>query len=180
MDTESDNFNDRLDKAMDVLGNDPALQDEQNTEGGANDPASPSNTKPPVKDAIGEDQNKPSDAKTDKPQGEAPAAIEPPANWPNDDKEAFKQLPTFLQERVVAREHEREAFFSERSRAIAARENELNTVQARAQQAQQQYASELQRLTQLAAQLMPAKFNDITSEADYLRMKVEDPARHEN
>jgi hypothetical protein len=175
----NENFNDRLDKVFSVLDADPSISDEQNTDTvNANDPASVGDTKPSEKNAIGEDQLKTNDADKDKPaEDKTPLAIDPPVSWPSDDKEAFKSLPTWAQERIVNRENEREAHFSERARTIAAREQEMNTLQTRTQQQQEQYASELQRLNQLATQLMPAKFSDINSEADYLRLKVEDPAR---
>lgn len=176
---DSASFNDRLDKVFDILDADPALDDNKDTNTTtATDPASVGNTEP-SKNAIGEDQEKTNDPEKDKLPAVEPAvvAIEPPASWPSDDKESFKALPTWAQERIRARENEREAHFTERTRTVAAREQELNTVQTQAQQAQQQYAAELDRLSQLATQLMPAKFSDVTSEADYLRLKVEDPAR---
>lgn len=177
-DVNSNDFNSRLDKVMDTLDNDPNFGADEDTTPDAADPAGAGNAEPPAKDAIGEGQDKTNDADKAKPSDDTqPVAIEPPTSWPTDDKEAFKSLPTWAQERIVAREHEREAHFSERSRTIATREQEINTLQNQAQQAQQQYAGELQRLSQLAQQLMPAKFNDIQTDADYLRLKTEDPAR---
>lgn len=172
-------FNARFERVNDVIDNDPELKDAANNTNANNalDPAGAGNIKPPVKDAIGEDPNKPKEEGKDKPLVTEPAAIEPPTSWPTDDKEAFKSLPAWTQELIVRRDNEREAHFSERSRTIASRETEIQTIQARALQDQQRYAGELQRLNQMATQLMPAKFSDISSEADYLRLKVEDPAR---
>jgi len=130
-------------------------------------------TEPPKK-AIGEGKDKTSEA--EKPEQTTTSAIEPPISWPSDDKEAFKSLPTWAQERIVARENEREAFLSERSRTLAAKERDISNVQRQASEAQAYYASELQRLNELANQLMPAKFSEIKSQADYLRMKKENPA----
>lgn len=175
----TENISDRVDNVMEILEKDPELQqdDEEDTDANAPDPASDSNAEPPKKkDAIGEDQEKTNDAEKDKLQAE-PGTIEPPVSWPSDDKEAFKALPTWAQERISARENEREAFVSERTRTLAAREKDLNDLQTRTSQAQEKYSQELQRLNSIATQLMPAKFSDIQSEADYLKMKVEDPAR---
>jgi len=181
MDIEFENDNTRLDRAMEILENDPALnldEDDQNTNANkANDPAGDGNTKPPAKDAIGEDQDKPNDDGKDKPQDENPGAIEPPNSWSSDDKVAFANLPEWAQQTIVRRENERESYLGERSRVLAAREQEVTTIQSRATQAQQQYAADLDRATQLVSQLMPAKFADIQSEADYLRVKMEDPQR---
>jgi hypothetical protein len=167
-----ESFNDRFDKVVETLEADPALQDEQE-QGAATDPSADNKAEKPI---VEGQADKTSEAGKDKPEP-TPGAIEPPVSWPSDDKEAFKALPTWAQERISARENEREAHFAERTRTIAERERGLTDVQQRAAQDQQRYASELQRLNQIATQLMPAKFSDITSEADYLRMKVENPAR---
>lgn len=170
-----ESFNERFDKVNAAIEADPAFQEEDTP--AETDPISEGEAKLP-KEAIGEDQEKTSDEGKDKPpEDKPPGAIEPPVSWPADDKEAFKSLPTWTQERIVARENEREAHFAERSRTIAAREKDINDIQTRTAQAQERYNSELQRLNQIATQLMPAKFSDINSEADYLRLKVEDPAR---
>lgn len=173
--TNLDSMNDRMDAVDKIISNIPEFQDEEDTDGKVTDPTPAGNAEVPG-EPIGEDQQKTKDAGTGEPDANA-SAIEPPVSWPTDDKEAFKSLPTWAQERIVSRENEREAHFAERSRTIAARERDLNDIQTRATQAQQQYAAELQRVTQLATQLMPAKFNDIQSEADFLRLKVEDPQR---
>ena len=167
----------RLGSVMAILEKDPALQDNQDTEGNAPDPATLGNTEPPKRETIGEDQDKPNETGKDEPKTDEVKAIEPPGSWPSDDKEAFKSLPTWAQERIVARENEREAHFAERSRTTAARERELQDIQTRTAHAQTQYAAELDRLNQLATQLMPAKFADIKNEADYLKLKVANPAR---
>lgn len=177
-----ENDNDRLDHAMDILSKDPELNldddGQQNTNATkANDPAGDGNTKPPAKDAIGEDQDKPNDTDKGKPQDQTPGAIEPPASWSSDDKTAFASLPEWAQQTIVRREGERESYLGERSRVLAAREQEVTALQSRAAQAQQQYAADLERATQLVSQLMPAKFADIQTEADYLRVKMEDPVR---
>lgn len=131
----------------------------------------------------------PDNAGADKPTGEQPqktgeaekvepsGAIEPPASWPSDDKEAFKQLPTWAQERITSRESEREAHFSQRSQSLASREREVSQIERSAHDAQARHMASLEQLSQLANQLMPARFSDIKSEADYLRLKVSDPAR---
>jgi hypothetical protein len=163
-------INGRLDVMMSALNDDKT----QDTEANAPDPAAIGETEPQTDEAIGEDQVKTSEKDKAEPSVKA---IEPPISWPSDDKEAFKSLPTWAQERIINRENEREAHFAERSRTIATRERDLQDVQVRTNEAQSKYSAELQRLNQLATQLLPAKFADIKGEADYLRVKVEDPAR---
>lgn len=110
-----------------------------------------------------------------KVEGESP--IEPPVSWPNDDKEAFKALPTWAQETIQRRERERDAAFNQRSMEIATRVRETSELERQSNEARARYASELEKLGQMAAQLMPAKFQDIQSEQDYIRLKQTNPAR---
>ena len=170
-------LNSRMEKVADIIENDPTLQDEQDTDTTATDPANVGNNgaeKPPTV----EGQEKTSEADKLKPGAATqPGAIEPPVSWPSDDKEAFKSLPTWAQETISRRENEREAHFTERTRAVAERERGIQDVQRTAAEAHQKYTGELTRLNEIAQQLMPAKFSDIQSEADYLRLKVEDPQR---
>lgn len=112
---------------------------------------------------------------TEKPEGESP--IEAPASWPSDDKEAFKSLPTWAQDTIQRREHEREAAFTQRSMEIANRAREVGESERQANEARTRYSAELNRLGEMAAQLMPAKFQDIQSQADFIRLKQTDPAR---
>jgi hypothetical protein len=174
-------FDDRLNSVVDTL---MAEEDKKPAEQDPAADAAPGEAEQPVdQDAIGEDKtkdkpNKEGQVEPAKDPAEEPGkAIEPPTSWPTDDKEAFKALPTWAQERIVARENEREAYFSERSRTIAAKEREMSEVQNRATEAQRRLSTELDRLNELAVQLLPAKFADIRSEADYLRVKSTDPAR---
>lgn len=168
-------FDDRLDKMVSSISGQFTNEDEDdtNTVAKALVPAGETVSEPEKK-AIGEEQLKTNEKELAEPSVKA---IEPPISWPSDDKEAFKALPTWTQELLVRRENEREAFVNERSRTIAARERDLNDIQARTAEAQSRYANELQRLNQLATTLLPAKFADIASEADYLRLKVDNPQR---
>jgi hypothetical protein len=173
-DVSEESFNDRFEKVVATLDADPELQDEQD-EGAVTDPSAEGKAEKPIAEGQADKTSEPDKAKLE--ADKQPGAIEPPVSWPGDDKEAFKALPTWAQETISRRENEREAHFAERARSIAERERGLTDVQQRAAQDQQRYSQELQRLNQIATQLMPAKFSDINSEADYLRLKVEDPAR---
>ena len=181
MDGEDMSFDDRLNTVVDtLLAEDDKKPDEANEDPAAL--AASGEAEQPVKqDAIGEDEDKSNELEKVEPAKDPSdpnvKAIEPPVSWPSDDKEAFKALPTWAQERIVARENDREAHFSERSRVLAAREREMTETTQRATQAQQMLAAEHERLEQLAAQLLPAQFADIRNEADYLRVKSQDPAR---
>lgn len=175
----SASFDDRMNTVIDAVsdeGDEGANPGQLSADQNALTPTgAEGNTELPAKDAIGE--GKTSEAETNEPPGTSLATIEPPVSWPSDDKESFKVLPTWAQEVIVRRENDRESSFSQRSRTIAERERQLTDIQNRATQAQGHYLGELDRLNAVAAQLMPAKFHDIKNEADYLTLKVRDPAR---
>lgn len=169
----SDDFNERLAYVMEKLEKeeapDAAAPQKELAEGQAPD-AEAEAEKP-----IGEDKAKPNGAVEDKPA--ETSAIEPPASWPSDDKEAFQALPSWAQERIVTREREREAYFTQRSTAMAQREREISDLERRAAEASARYMQQAQQLQEIQAQLLPAKFADIQTEADYIKAKRDDPAR---
>lgn len=148
----------------------PPDQDADNNDGNAE----PSGENP---DAIGEDEENSSETEAVEPATETSDAIEPPASWSSEDKEVFKALPPSMQETIARRERERDVFFDQRSRELAQRARQTADLEAQAEQARAYHAQALDSLMETASQLMPAKFSEIRSEADYLRMKQEDPAR---
>lgn len=167
----------RINSIMAILDKDEVAEPAtKNTDNEMQDPTVVGAELTDKKEAISEGQNEKTNEQ-ERGELQKTATIEPPASWPSDDKEAFRSLPTWAQERINARESERESYFAERSQTIAARERDIQDIQAKAGKAQEQYMSELGRLNQLATQLMPAKFSDIKSEADYLQLKVSNPAR---
>lgn len=182
--TADSSFDDRLnhvvnslvseddDKDPNASSADPASQGE-----GSEDAAPGANLDPSGKTDA--DKTKPLEGQDPKDPAKAgtPAAIEAPASWPSDDKQAFADLPTWAQETIVRRENDREAAFSQRSRSLSEQQRVSTDVQRRSEEAQARYLSEADRLNQVAAQLLPAKFSDIKTEADYLQLKVKDPQR---
>lgn len=82
-------------------------------------------------------------------EAEAETPIQAPASWPDEDKAAFAELPRALQERVTARESEREKFLQAKSREAAATRNAV-------EQEAQQRISQLQQLhTQALQAVLP-------------------------
>lgn len=171
-DTDNDNLDDIAAEIADKIDSETEQQENPSADAAETGEAEPS----AKQNAIGEDKEK-----TSKPEEVEPSAkqnaIEPPASWPSDDREAFKALPQFMQETIARRESERDAYLNERSRVLAAKEREFTDAAQRANQAQQMLAAAQEQNRQIINQLLPAKFSDIQSDADYLKMKSTDPAR---
>jgi len=98
----------------------------------------------------------PSDARAHEEAGEPDdSAIAPPISWDHDAKEMFAQLPPELQEKVAAREAQRERAVQTATTAAAeARRNAVAEANAIFADQQRLYASHLE---QIAAQMMPQR-----------------------
>lgn len=157
-----ENIDDQVNKMEDILA-----KDEEDKEIPPKGESAP--------ETVSEEEQKPSDDA--KPEDQAPDPIEAPPSWPSDEKEAFQSLPTWAQETISRREREREAAFTQRSMDIANRTRQSAETERVANETRARYASELEKLGQMASQLMPAKFQDIQTEADYIKLKQSDPGR---
>jgi len=108
---------------------------------------------------------------------EAEKPIEPPASWRSDEKELFKGLPRDVQETITRVQQAADSHFTQRSTELAQKIRATDDERQQYQTERARHLTELGRLSQMAAQLLPAKFQDIQSESDYLRLKATDPAR---
>lgn len=110
---------------------------------------------------LEEDEEQPEEAQGDEAEGEesedeaqedepAEPAIDPPASWKKDDKEAFAALPPELQKVVSEREAQREAFVQTKAQEAAnTRQTVENEARAVIAQQSQQMAQELQQYASL-------------------------------
>lgn len=101
------------------------------------------------------------ETQTDEPELEADdlddedvPPIHPPTSWPDEDKAAFADLPRALQERVTAREAEREKFVQAKSR-------EASTART---QAEQQAVAYIKQQNEMHAQQLVSLLPDIPEE----------------
>lgn len=108
---------------------------------------------------------------------EPETALEPPTSWRSDEKELFKNLPREAQEVALRIQQAQDSHFTQRSTELAQKIRATDDTRHQYEADRARYASELTQLNQIASQLLPAKFSDIQSEADYLRLKTTDPAR---
>lgn len=111
------------------------------------------------------------DAGTAEP--DASPAIEPPASWASDDKEAFSKLPPDLQQRIAAREAERERAVSQSQRDAAEQRKAAEAEKAQIQLERQQYAQRLQSFIPQLHQAIQGKYANV----DWNKLASEDPAQ---
>lgn len=105
---------------------------------------------------------------------EPETAIEPPASWTADAKEAFSKLPPDLQKYVSDRESERDRGINAKlSEAAEARKKYESEAQTTAQE-RQRYAEGLKSLYQLQAIIDPVLAEG--NQTDWLKLSQEDPA----
>lgn len=169
MDEETEvGIDDAVNSAMQSLEKDGLLAEGQ--EGATPDTTTPN-----------EGAETPTEGEDDKPnlevKLEAETPIEPPVSWRSDEKELFKNLPRETQEILQRLQQASDSHFTQRSTEYAQKIKATDDERQQYQTTRASYMNELGRLGQMASQLMPAKFQDIQSQADYLRLKATDPAR---
>lgn len=172
MSDQDSNTNDTVENIMQILG-----EDDASDTGSA--PLKKDNPAP--QDEAGALEEGPPDGseqKTDEQeQVEAATPIEPPASLRSDEKELFKTLPREAQEALVRIQQAADSHFTQRSTELAQARRAADDERQQYQSDRARYQAELGRVSQMAAQLLPAQFQDIQSHADYLRLKATDPAR---
>jgi hypothetical protein len=120
------------------------------TPGGDKPSGEPSVEEPPD---PGADESQPT-GDDDKGPGEQPppaAAIEPPASWSSDEKQAFSELPPALQQTVARRESQREAVLTQRSQEAAEARRAYDGERQAAVAQRAEYLAGLQKMLHLAA-----------------------------
>jgi hypothetical protein len=105
-------------------------------------------------------------------------AIEPPASWPKEEKEAFNQLPRQLQEIVSRREQDRDRHFTKGQQETAEQRKAIQTEKQQAEQLRQQYEAQLPVVAQALHQALIAEFPDVKTMEDVQRLAREDWPRY--
>lgn len=167
--TEELGIDDAVNNAMSILEKDGLLKDQpeeaqdtvEQTETGAETPTEEVNEEKPSEPA----------------QPEAETPIEPPASLRSDEKDLFKSLPREMQETYLRLQQASDSHFTQRSTELAQKIRATDDERQQYQTERAAYMGELERLSLMAAQLLPAKFQDVRSQADYLRLKATDPQR---
>lgn len=167
-------IDDAVSRAMEILGNDDEPVEQQDSALAALD--SPHKGEAGATEELPTDENKEVKPNEEvKPEAEKP--IEAPASWRSDEKAIFESLDRNAQEAILRIDQSQQAHFTQRSTELAQARRAADDERQQYQSERARHTAELGRLSQMAAQLLPAKFQDIKSEADYLRLKATDPAR---
>jgi hypothetical protein len=145
-------------------------------------PATPAGDKPSGEPSVeeqpdpGADESRPT-GDDDKGPGEQPAqaaaAIEPPASWSTDEKQAFAQLPPALQQTVARRESQREAALTQRSQEAAEARRAYDGERQAAVAQRAEYLAGLQKMMVLAAP-QAAALNNV----DWVAVQANSPAEY--
>ncbi len=162
-----------LDAALDLLSDDRG--DEAH-----NDPAS-AGERPNAAGSAAEgiESTQPADhAPTDPAADEDSETIQPPGSWQASDRELFRSLPAALQERIAAREQQRERAVNEALRETAAQRRAADGERAAFEAERQRFQQQLDALVLSARHELASEFADIRTPADLVALAQKDPARY--
>ena len=133
--------------------------------------------------AQAESGEQPVDAAPETEPGEQPQAVEPaeelppidpPRSWSKEWKEEFQNYPRELQEKVAAREQERETALRRGQNEAAEQRKALEAQLAQAEQTRRQNESLYPQLLAMLQQQQMGEFSDIQTMADVEKMARED------
>jgi len=109
---------------------------------------------------------------------EAGEGVQPPASWRASDRELFRSLPVALQERIAAREQQRERAVNEALRQSAALRQAAEGERAAFEGERQRFRNQLDALIMNAQHELASEFADIRTPADLVALAQKDPARY--
>jgi hypothetical protein len=125
----------------------------------------------------------PADAPTlsEGPQGTDPAQeppIERPRSWTKDIDDDWKALPRPMQQKIAAREQERERVIRQSQNEAAEKLKGLTAKEQAAEQARQRYEAELPALVKQLQDIQQAAFAEIRTVDDVQALAANDPFRY--
>ncbi len=114
---------------------------------------------------------------TEEVDGAGEPPIDPPRSWPKAEKEVFKTLPRETQQKLVDIDKARDREIQKGLQSNAEREKALEAERKAITEARQQYERALPALSQQLQGELAAKFGDIKSPEDAIKLSRENPAR---
>jgi hypothetical protein len=123
----------------------------------------------------------PETAPSEDPEAIDPAVeppIEPPRSWTKEAKERFESLPRDTQEYLAAREQERDREVRRSQNEAAETRKAVDVERKAAEQARQQYESQLPALMQTLQDAQNGSFADVRNVDDVTKLANEDPFRY--
>ena len=150
--------------------------DEQPPAQAANDaPAEPQS--PSKEDDAAPETDPSDDAEANDPDGENQPPIERPRSWAKELDEEWKSYPRAAQERILAREQERDAAIRRSQNDLAEQRKALEAEHGKAKQLQTEYESRLPQLVKTLETALQNEFGDIQNMNDVRKLQMEDPFR---
>lgn len=150
--------------------------DEQSPAQAANDaPAEPQS--PSKEDGAAPETDPSDDAEANDPDGENQPPIERPRSWAKELDEEWKSYPRAAQERILAREQERDAAIRRSQNDLAEQRKALEAEHGKAKQLQTEYESRLPQLVKTLETALQNEFGDIQNMNDVRKLQMEDPFR---
>lgn len=123
----------------------------------------------PPKEAHGEDQD---------PDPAAEPLIERPKSWTESEEAEWRATPRALQQKIAARELERDTALRRTQNDAAEKLKALTAKEQQAEQARQQYEANLPALMQTLQDAQQSSFADIRTVDDVTKLANEDPFRY--
>lgn len=117
----------------------------------------------------------PSETQTQEAEPAAEPPIERPRSWTKDVDDVWQTLPRALQEKVAAREQEREREIRRSQNEAAEKSKAIQAEIAKAEQARKEYEAKLPALMETLRR--QSEFADIRSMDDVKKLQLEDPFR---
>jgi uncharacterized protein (DUF1697 family) len=114
---------------------------------------------------------------TEEAEPAAEPPIERPRSWTKDEDAEWQSLPRAMQQKIVAREQERDAGLRRSQNEAAEKLKGLSAKEQAVEQAKQQYEAALPALLKTLQQQQAGQFSDIQSMADVEKLASEDPFR---
>jgi hypothetical protein len=121
------------------------------------------------------------DPETDPGEIEEVEAVDPPVerpkSWSKDEDAEWQSLPRTMQQKIVARESERDKGTTRSQQEAAEARKAAEAERTRAEQARQQYEAQLPNLLRELESVTQAQFGDIRTMDDVVKLQEEDPFR---
>jgi hypothetical protein len=138
-------------------------------------------TEPEPIPAQAENAAPPEEAHGEAPTEAEPAAeppIERPRSWTKDEDAEWQSLPRTMQQKIVAREQERDTGLRRTQNEAAEQRKAAQAERETAEKARQQYEAALPALMQSLQDAQAGAFNDVRTVDDVARLAQEDPFRY--
>lgn len=145
-------------------------------DGAEKPPATPDKNSAPEGDDVDPETDPHDDAEADDPEENLPP-IERPRSWAKELDEEWASYPREAQQRIAAREQERDAAIRRSQNELAEQRKAIEAERQAAEKVRQQYEANLPALLQELQSAQQNSFADIRTMDDVVKLQTEDPFR---